>query len=101
MPYKYSENLDDYLKLSLRLAKQAGDVIKRQIGLAKRFETKSVSADCVTETDKECEALILSGIAQAFPSHKVIGEESHKTGSSYDLGGQGDVVWIVVIDSFQ
>lgn len=31
--------------------------------------------DLVTETDKECEALILAAIQGAFPSHKFIGEE--------------------------
>jgi hypothetical protein len=33
------------------------------------------SVDLVTETDKQCEALVLSRIRAAFPDHKFIGEE--------------------------
>ncbi len=39
------------------------------------FRRPTGAMDLVTETDKECEALILAAIQGAFPSHKFIGEE--------------------------
>ena len=40
------------------------------------------AVDLVTETDKHCEAVILSKIQSAFPDHKFIGEE----GSAAQVG---------------
>ena len=31
--------------------------------------------DLVTETDKECESLVLQALQTAFPTHRFIGEE--------------------------
>ena len=42
--------------------------------------------DLVTETDKQCEALVLSAIRTAFPTHEFIGEEgSAEQGFTADL----------------
>lgn len=42
---------------------------------AEKLYDSTGAMDLVTETDKECEALILSAIQGAFPDHKFIGEE--------------------------
>ena len=38
-------------------------------------EEKSSYADLVTETDQECERIIVRRLKEAFPGHKFIGEE--------------------------
>lgn len=48
----------------------------------------------VTESDKKCEALILSAIQAAFPDHKFIGEEgSAAQGYTNDL--TDEPTWMV------
>lgn len=54
------------------------------------IETKSNLHDLVTEVDKECEALIIDRIHQAYPSHSILSEETgmHRNGDS-------DWEWVV------
>ncbi|EIE24111.1 myo-inositol monophosphatase 2 [Coccomyxa subellipsoidea C-169] len=63
-----TRGMEDYLRVALLAAKQAGIV------------------DLVTETDKKCEEIIFSSIRDAFPDHKFIGEEdSAAQGFTADL----------------
>eukprot|EP00457_Paulinella_chromatophora_P012315 gb/GEZN01012516.1/.p1 GENE.gb/GEZN01012516.1/~~gb/GEZN01012516.1/.p1 ORF type:complete len:284 (-),score=23.01 gb/GEZN01012516.1/:185-1036(-) len=72
----------EYLLLAIQLAHLAGEKIK----LVYAAKEKNVvhkggkTVDLVTETDKECEDLIISKIKKKYPNHCFIGEESH-TGS--------------------
>ena len=54
------------------------------------------NTDLVTETDRQCESLVLARLQAAFPDHKFIGEE----GSSAQVGCPISV-WIVPLGSFQ
>lgn len=88
-----------YLALGLRLAHDAGRTLLRTWRLHPNdrpaFATKTSSADVVTETDAECERIIVSGIRAAYPTHRFIGEESHHSEGVYDVPTDPDAItWI-------
>jgi len=83
-------DLDKALEVAKKLALEAGELIKAANLKPKKLESKS-TLDFVTETDKACEALILSGLKAAFPTHQFIGEET--TGDEAKLGE--DPTWMV------
>ena len=71
-------------ELASSVAREAGRLIreaiqKRRSGSAaansSAVEEKSSYADLVTETDQECERIIVRRLKEAFPNHKFIGEE--------------------------
>ncbi|CAM9156278.1 unnamed protein product [Chrysoparadoxa australica] len=64
------------LELATALALAAGAAIMKAIDGEKDIESKGVSTDIVTATDKANEELIFSALAAAFPDDKLIGEES-------------------------
>eukprot|EP00210_Caulerpa_lentillifera_P008127 g7761.t1 len=64
-----------YLQTAIEAARAAGKVISSALSRPKSIEHKG-SVDLVTETDKECERLILDIIKNKFPTHLFIGEES-------------------------
>ena len=59
--------------LATRLAERAGEIARARRGAGKT-SLKS-DASLVTETDHAMQALILDGIAAAFPDHAVVAEE--------------------------
>lgn len=59
----------EYLAVALDAAKAAGDVIKSAFAKPKNVEHKG-AVDLVTETDQQCEKLVLERIQEAFPSHR-------------------------------
>ncbi|CAI7913873.1 unnamed protein product [Closterium sp. NIES-54] len=66
--------LREYLDVAVTAARHAGEVICRGFNAPKDVQHKG-KVDLVTETDKQCEALIMQHISAAYPSHKMIGEE--------------------------
>ncbi|CAI5533861.1 unnamed protein product [Closterium sp. Naga37s-1] len=66
--------LREYLDVAVTAARHAGEVIRRGFNAPKDVQHKG-KVDLVTETDKQCEALIMQHISAAYPSHKMIGEE--------------------------
>jgi myo-inositol-1(or 4)-monophosphatase len=62
-------------KLALQLALKAGALQMRKFRTILDIQWKAVT-DPVTEVDKACEALIIRGIQNAFPTHAILGEES-------------------------
>ncbi|XXQ30141.1 Inositol-1-monophosphatase [Plasmodiophora brassicae] len=84
---------DAAFTLALQAAKDAGQVIvdafhKRD----KSIESKSGATDLVTVYDRQCEELIVGRIRHAFPTAKIIAEESHAD-NGYDLSN--DMTWFV------
>jgi len=72
-----SLDLKECLELAVALASEAGKLISAGFHVrAKTVIAKSSSVDVVTETDKACESLIVSGIRAKFPLHRIIAEES-------------------------
>lgn len=64
-----------WLEVAVEAAKAAGALIRDAFSKPKNVEHKG-QVDLVTETDKECEEVIIAHIKAAFPDHKFIGEES-------------------------
>jgi inositol-phosphate phosphatase/L-galactose 1-phosphate phosphatase len=81
-----AEDKQRYLEVALAAAKEAGAAIAAAWDGARRVELKG-AVDLVTETDKACEAMVLSRIRAAFPDHAFIGEEgSAEAGFTAALG---------------
>ncbi|KAL5467589.1 hypothetical protein EMCRGX_G031844 [Ephydatia muelleri] len=71
-----AQQLDEFYAAAVDIAKQAGAVALDAFHREKRVQTKSSSADLVTETDKKVQDLVISFLKNKFPDHKFIGEES-------------------------
>jgi myo-inositol-1(or 4)-monophosphatase len=78
MPLVASDpELQSLLELARDLARQAGALQRSRFETGFGIETKSASIDLVTEVDKACEALIVSGIESARPGDAILAEEGH------------------------
>ncbi|KAL1131104.1 hypothetical protein AAG570_012341, partial [Ranatra chinensis] len=55
-------------------------IIKEKIWSNKKVQTKACAIDLVTETDRQVEQLLISGLQSHFPDHMFIGEESTDSG---------------------
>lgn len=85
------ENNEQYLKVALFAAKQAGPIFKRYFGNPKKVSIKNKNIrNSVTEVDLRIEKLIRGIVHKNFPKHKVIGEEY---GAENFL--KNDMVWII------
>ncbi|CAI5996571.1 unnamed protein product [Closterium sp. NIES-64] len=84
--------LREYLDVAVAAARHAGEVIRRGFNAPKDVQHKG-KVDLVTETDKQCEALIMQHISAAYPSHKFIGEEESSERGTAGLGD--DPTWMV------
>ncbi|KAG6547380.1 hypothetical protein Mapa_010828 [Marchantia paleacea] len=62
--------------LALKLAKQAGALIREKSGRALQVDTKEVRYDLVTEVDKACERLLKCEVQKVFSEHVWVGEET-------------------------
>jgi len=82
--------LDELLDLALRLAAAAAAVQVEALGRVRtELSTKSSATDVVTEIDRACETLIVSGLRDARPGDAILGEE----GTADD--GTTGVRWLV------
>ncbi|XP_049812988.1 inositol monophosphatase 2-like [Schistocerca nitens] len=86
-------SMDECYQVVLQLAKDAGKLVRDRIWKKKDIEFKSCEVDLVTETDKEVEKLLISGLSSHFPSHKFIGEEATAAGEKCVL--TDDPTWII------
>jgi myo-inositol-1(or 4)-monophosphatase len=72
-----------------RLARAAGAVLRERLLQARTVEFKDQgSSNLVTDADHASEALLLAGLAAAFPSHGVLAEESGAV-------THGELTWLV------
>lgn len=69
----------EYLHVALTAAREAGDLIRSRIGSGVRIALKG-QINLVTEVDTACEALIRRRILEAFPDHRILGEEEGEKG---------------------
>lgn len=58
-----------------RIAREAGDELRRRFG-GPRIVQKKGDIDLVTDADRAAEAIVLAGLAAAFPGAAVLAEES-------------------------
>jgi myo-inositol-1(or 4)-monophosphatase len=70
------------LAVATRAAIEAGDYFRSRIDSVREVKTKSSPSDLVTDVDPECERRIRQHIAEAFPEHEVLGEETTEPGSA-------------------
>ena len=71
---------DQLLELALRVAREAGELVRtrREVGV-QVAATKSSATDVVTEADRASEALILERVLAARPDDGILGEEGSDT----------------------
>ncbi|GAP62422.1 myo-inositol-1(or 4)-monophosphatase [Ardenticatena maritima] len=69
---------------AIKLALDAGQVLREHFGGTLEVETKSSEIDPVTNADRASEALILERLRRTFPQHAILAEESgaHETSAS-------------------
>lgn len=65
---------------AVRLAKEAGQYAVARLDGENGICAKGDGADVVTEVDRACERRIIAGIAEAYPDHAILGEESGASG---------------------
>lgn len=100
----FDEQLEVFLAFAKSLAHQASQMIRD--GQADRFAADSNSSsenenveklssvDLVTQVDKSVEDFLMSSIAQAYPTHKFVGEEMVSAGEKEELTDE----WTWIID---
>ncbi len=94
-------DLQEALDLSIKLARAAGEVVRRAWGDGtERQGGNSVNfkdpTDLVTDVDKQCEALIIGGIRERYPDHAFVAEEDVSAGGSEEaLPADGRPAWCV------
>ncbi|XP_054620757.1 inositol monophosphatase 1-like isoform X3 [Dunckerocampus dactyliophorus] len=80
--------MDDWshcLTFGLSMAKQASQLVLAAFEQQKEVKCKSSAADLVTQSDMKVENLLKSAIANKYPDHRFIGEESVGTGEDVEL----------------
>lgn len=75
--------------LAAAIAAEVAALLRREVDLPTRVDSKSSGSDLVTDVDRAAEALILRRILAARPDDAVVGEE----GTAHD--GSSGVRWIV------
>lgn len=80
-------NKDSYLDTALSLAKQAGDIMRKNFTLNMQKEWKEDRAP-VTSTDTSINTIVLDTIKKKFPSHSILSEEGN------DFSIESEYVWI-------
>ena len=74
--------LQEAYTLSQDLARSAGELIRGALGHAPGARTKRDAADWVTETDVQVERYVRARLLEAFPDHRVVGEEQGASGNA-------------------
>lgn len=85
------ENSADLLRVGAAIAREAGALIRSRMPLSREVATKANAVDLVTDTDQAADALISARLADAFPDHSRLTEES---GAAAMIGGS-EICWVV------
>jgi myo-inositol-1(or 4)-monophosphatase len=85
---------------ALEAAVEAGRYFKSRIHTELQVKTKSSPSDLVTDVDPACEKMIRQRIAQSFPTHAVLGEETTEPGAVASTRAASEVarvasLWVV------
>ncbi|KAF0294502.1 Inositol monophosphatase 1 [Amphibalanus amphitrite] len=87
-------DLEHCLSTALKLARQAGKMIKDAFKKKKNVTCKSSPRDLVTETDTAVEEFLFSELRKVYADHRYIGEESVSLdGEKVEL--TDDPTWII------
>ncbi|XP_076750205.1 uncharacterized protein LOC143423039 [Xylocopa sonorina] len=71
---RYTE--DVYYDFAIKLARDAGQILKAAVEGVKKIDEKLGAWDLVTEHDRKIEDIIIGRLKAKFPDHSFIGEES-------------------------
>lgn len=94
-------NLDEVLKLSLKLAHESGDfLLKKQLKLSKLKITVKEAQGVASDADIQSEKMIIDGIKKNYPDHFVLAEESafkefKGEMARYEFLKEKEWVWII------
>ncbi len=87
---KLTDQLDDFLIFAVGMAYKAGGIMREYFRRSTlQVDAKINDADVVTPADKACDALITQMIAERYPSHSILAEESGEHDST------GDFRWVI------
>jgi len=78
---RYLQVENKFKKIAITAAKNAGLILKKNLGKPRSIEYKGV-IDIVTEMDRKAEDLIIKTIKKEFPEHGILTEESNERKSS-------------------
>lgn len=67
--------MKEFRELAIRAAKEAGDILRKNLGKIKRIDYKG-RVSLVTDIDRLAEERVLSIIREKYPSHDILTEES-------------------------
>lgn len=85
-----------YINLALRMAREAGELIKEYVDSDFKVEEKSSKVDLVTEVDQKSESFIRNRIHEYYPKHKIVGEEGVAGGDDVNVVAESDdYIWII------
>ena len=82
------------LEVAVRLAHNAGELIRDALGRARNIDRKS-PVNLVTEVDREAETRIVGGLQSAFPEHRIVAEESSGDQPGGRPSSDGQPCWYV------
>jgi myo-inositol-1(or 4)-monophosphatase len=71
------ELLDRAMTVALNLAHEAGTLLREKLDLP-RSVTHKGQVDLVTDADQASEIIVANGLREAFPDHRLIGEEGSR-----------------------
>ena len=66
--------MNEFLKVAIETAQQAGAVLRREFERPKEISYKG-EVDIVTESDRRSEAMIVARLRERFPGHAIVAEE--------------------------
>ena len=68
--------------MGIRAARAAGDLLRERVDSIREVRQKSGIVDIVTDVDVQSEQQVCATIAEAFPTHTILGEEGGARGGS-------------------
>ncbi|HEY1013013.1 MAG TPA: inositol monophosphatase family protein [Herpetosiphonaceae bacterium] len=74
---------------AIAIARAAGAVLRDGLSRERTIERKSASVDLVTDIDLASERVILAGLREQFPGHRVVAEESG------DDARESEYCWVI------
>jgi len=83
------KNKSDFLRFSIQLAKDAGEIQMSYFGKLSSLNKKSTSIDLLTIADKESETYIINKIKKYYPTHSILSEESG------EINNKNEYRWII------
>jgi len=86
-------DLESLARFAADVARIGGDLAREQIGRV-TAERKGDSS-LVTEADRAAQHAILSAIADRYPDHTVLGEETLAAPQRHGVSGHSDYCWVV------